>query len=35
MFHVYPGTGHGFANEESPLGCLVFDAVDAISRIDN
>jgi len=19
-FHVYPGTGHGFANEEDPMG---------------
>ena len=26
VFHVYPGTGHGFTNEEDPLGSYDQDA---------
>ena len=27
-FHIYPGTGHGFTNEENPLGSYDTDATD-------
>ena len=27
-FHIYPGTGHGFTNEENPLGSYDGDATD-------
>ena len=33
VFHVYPGTGHGFTNEENPMGAWDKDATDlAFSR---
>lgn len=28
VFHVYPGTGHGFTNEENPLGTYDIDATE-------